>query len=62
MYHRLRLIAAARRAKQDAKAGKRDPNPYDDPALRRRYYRSYVAWSDVYREKSKCELKPPPNT
>lgn len=52
MYHR--LIAAARRAKQDAKAGKRDPNPYDDdPALRRRYYRSYVAWSDIYKERTK---------
>ena len=62
MYHRRRMIAAVRRAKQDAKDGKRDPNPYDDPALRRRYHRSYVAWSDVYREKSKCELKPPPNT
>lgn len=53
MYHRLRLIAAARRAKQDAKAGKRDPNPYDDPALRRRYYRSYVAWRDIYKERTK---------
>ena len=63
MYHRLRLIAAARRAKQDARKGEPIGQiPYDDPALRRRYYRSYVAWRDVYREKSKCELKPPPNT
>ena len=65
MYHRLRLIAATRRAKQDAKAsqgGPIGPNPYDDPVLRRRYYRSYVAWSDVYREKSKCEVKSPSNT
>lgn len=61
MYHR--LIAAARRAKQDARKGEPIGEiPYDDPVLRRRYYRSYVAWSDVYREKSKCELKPPPNT
>ena len=62
MYHRLRLIAATRRAKQDAKDGKDGQNPYDDPVLRRRYHRSYVAWRDVYREKGKCELKPPPNT
>ena len=53
MYHRLRLIAAVRRAKQDAKDGKRDPNPYDDPVLRRRYYRSYVAWRDIYKERTK---------
>lgn len=52
MYHR--LIAAARRAKQDARKGEPIGQiPYDDQALRHRYYRSYVAWSDVYREKSK---------
>lgn len=56
MYHRLRLIAAVRRAKQDAKAsqgGPIGPNPYDDPVLRRRYYRSYVAWRDIYKERTK---------
>ena len=54
MYHRLQLIAAARRAKQDARKGEPiGPNPYDDPALRRRYYRSYVAWSDIYKERTK---------
>ena len=52
MYHRLRLIAAVRRAKQDAKDGKDGQNPYDDPALRRRYYRSYVAWRDIYKERT----------
>lgn len=49
MYHR--LIAAARRAKQDARKGEPiDQIPYDDPALRRR---SYVAWRDIYKERTK---------